>query len=53
MDAILFSLGLLSFAVALAASGQLRHRTPGERANRRGPRLTRFLLLSGAVRRVR
>lgn len=49
----LFVLSTCLFAVLLWQAASLKHRTPGERANRRGPRLTRFLLLSGAVRRVR
>jgi len=67
MDAILFALALLVFAGALAASGQLRHRTPGERAADHSehsldmvqqpaplsPRTLRLMALAGVLRAFR
>jgi len=48
----MLALSVALFAVLLWQAASLKHRTKEERANKRGPHLRRFLLLSGAVRRI-
>lgn len=52
MHLLALALSATLFAALLWQAASLKHRTPGERANRRGSRLRRYLLLSGAVRRI-
>jgi len=53
MHLLALAISTTLFACLLWQAAKLHHLTPGERQNKRGTQLRRYLMLSGTVRRVR